>query len=406
MVVEMVQALALDEPCASGSIIRRDWAVSVINKMLRDLDSRQSAPHPASAGHQGATPLDPLAPLQEVLPGVSSGQMRRGLTAVTSVLAIVGALGWWVLTQQVPQPKASVTEVEVAPAALPVATFVAPAPAPPALASASEPLVPVVTPPGAPQPVLQAPPVTAAAPVAAKANPSPEPVPATPVLASRTPAKLVQAAPQAAAPVATPSTSTTSDPQVSPAATSTLAQPERPVVAAVTSPPRSSPRPASAQEVLAQAQSLWNLGEREGAMGLLGDALALSEKTGTGKAPVAVLLPLTRELARMQIATGQITQALDLLTRLESPLSGVADIWALRGNAAQRLGRHAESVIAYQSALKLQPDEPRWLLAVAVSLAAQGQLEAAAQWAEKARSVGGLRADVATYLRQLGVSIP
>jgi tetratricopeptide (TPR) repeat protein len=159
-------------------------------------------------------------------------------------------------------------------------------------------------------------------------------------------------------------------------------------------------------EVLAQAQSLWSSGSQEAAMDLVREALTSAEQSyisGTSAGNNSVLAALAREMARMQLAQGQVIQTLALLTRLEPALAGVADIWAIRGNAAQRLGRHAESAAAYQAALTLRPNEPRWLLGAAVSLAAQGQTVAAAELAEKARAGGALSPEVAAYLRQLGV---
>jgi tetratricopeptide (TPR) repeat protein len=154
-------------------------------------------------------------------------------------------------------------------------------------------------------------------------------------------------------------------------------------------------------EALAQAQLLWNIGANEAAIDLLDQALNVAER---GAAP-STTAALARELARMLLSQGRVSQALERLTQLEPVLSGVADIWATRGNAAQRLGRHQESVSAYLMALKLRPDEPRWMLGAAVSLAAQGQTASAAEYAEQARQAGVLRPEVATYLRQLGVSL-
>jgi Flp pilus assembly protein TadD len=108
----------------------------------------------------------------------------------------------------------------------------------------------------------------------------------------------------------------------------------------------------------------------------------------------------------MDLVQGQPGPALAMLRRLEPALSGFADVWAIRGNAAQRLGRHQESATAYLRALKLRPDEPRWMLGAAVSLAAQGQIEKATELAEKARIGGVLSTEVAAYLRQLGVDLP
>lgn len=166
----------------------------------------------------------------------------------------------------------------------------------------------------------------------------------------------------------------------------------------------SSGKQAAALQALAQAQNLWNSGSRDAGIDLLREALALVERSGTA-ASQASLTPLARELARMELAQGRPRQAFELLARLEPALSSSADVWALRGNAAQRLGAHQESAAAYLTALKLRPEEPRWMLGAAVSLAANGQTDAAAEWAEKARVGGVLGSEVATYLRQLGVPV-
>lgn len=143
-------------------------------------------------------------------------------------------------------------------------------------------------------------------------------------------------------------------------------------------------------------------------MALLRDALAVAERENRGGTPSgnnSVLASLARELARMALAEGRVSEALEMLTRLEPSLSGFADVWAIRGNAAQRLGRHEESAAAYLKALELRPDEARWMLGAAVSLAAQGKTDRAEELAEKARRGGVLSRDVATYLRQLGVPV-
>ena len=163
-------------------------------------------------------------------------------------------------------------------------------------------------------------------------------------------------------------------------------------------------------EALAHAQRLWNAGSRLPAIDLLSEALALLERTPIGSASsgagaVAPLAAVARELARMELAEGRVTQALEMLTRLQPSLGNVADIWAMRGNAAQRLGRHEESVAAYRAALRLRPDEARWMVGAAISLAAQGQIAAATELAEKARSGGALTREIATYLQQLGVTL-
>ena len=172
--------------------------------------------------------------------------------------------------------------------------------------------------------------------------------------------------------------------------------------------PPVNPKLATAQEAVAQARSLWNTGSREAALEAMRQAVAVAERAQTST-PDPAALPafqtLVRELARMELALGQVSQLLDQLVRFEPLLADQADLWAVRGNAAQRLGQHQESVHAYGMALKLRPGEPRWMLASAVSLALQGQLAAAAEQAEKARAAGPVSPEVLTYLRQLGVSL-
>ena len=165
---------------------------------------------------------------------------------------------------------------------------------------------------------------------------------------------------------------------------------------------------APAQDVLAQAQVLWRTGSPEGAIALLQNALATLERAGLPAGPVADNAPLAalvRELARLEVLQGRPAEALAMLTRLEPALSGVADLWASRGNAAQRLAKHAQAAQAYRTALALRPTEPRWMLGLAVSQAAQGELTQAAEWAEKARQAGALGPEVAAYLRELGVPL-
>jgi Flp pilus assembly protein TadD len=162
------------------------------------------------------------------------------------------------------------------------------------------------------------------------------------------------------------------------------------------------------REALAQAQSLWNAGSREAAGELLQQALALAERSATSSPTAAntqMLATLAREQARMQLADGKPQLALEGLARLEPLLPREADTWALRGNAAQRLGRHQDSVQAYTTALQIRPNEQRWLLGAAVSLAALGQTNNAAEWAAKARALGPISKEVQSYLRQAGVPL-
>lgn len=191
-------------------------------------------------------------------------------------------------------------------------------------------------------------------------------------------------------------------------------------VASIPSPPlstalqtnesRAAPvqRETSGLEMTGQAQRLWSSGSHDAAIELLRDALAVVERAAGSdvtRVPSGELIPLVRELARMELAEGQTRQVLDMLKRLEPALAGQADLWAVRANAAQRLGSHQEAIQAYQTALTLRPGESRWMLGTAVSLAVRGQTAAALELAEKARATGTVSSDVVAYLRQLGVPL-
>jgi MSHA biogenesis protein MshN len=395
--------------------------VSVINKMLRDLDSRQ-AERPGLA----ATPDTRLGAVRDTLSvkspeqwGLKAQSLRRVVQLVTTVLALCGVAAWWYLNQAAsPQPPVQATRLAIS--SKPHSQS-QPQPQP---VSPSAPLVKNgLT--EAPPPVVTAP-VSVAAQPAVVSRPEPAKLPVTAsVPAPKSGAayvdfslkmdNLLQHAPSPAVATRSPVSGTprtASGPILSPSAPSeplqaTTAAPKAVASTTLTAPP-SQARPPAAQEALAQAQQLWNAGSRLAAVDLLHEALALAERASLAGAPSgtnSVVASIARELARMELAEGRVSQVLVLLTRLEPMLSGVADIWAIRGNAAQRLGQHPASAAAYLMALKLRPNEPRWMLGAAVSLAAQGQTAAAAEMAEKARDGGALSPEVASYLRQLGVPL-
>lgn len=348
--------------------------MSVINKMLRDLDQRHSGEPRGTGtalpgGHATLGTL-PVKALQQQ----SQHTTRQRLVWAAALLVAVVAGGWW---YQQPGQHSATPPVQTA--GVQVATPL----------SASKPVAAVTKTPAS---ELAAPVVVAKA-VPAKFVPAPA---SAPRLLPRVEAPVAVAVPDTAAGTLRMESALMRLPQ----SPKVAPQPAVTSQAAVARP--------VALEALAQAQSLWNAGAHSAAMELLSQALSRVESSMPSGAPVAgqsALASLARELARMQLADGQVGQALLLLKRLEPQLVQVAEVWAMRGNAAQRLGQHAEAAQSYQKALTLRPDEARWMLGAAVSLAAQGQTAAAGELADKARVMGALRPDVASYFRQLGVVI-
>ena len=197
-----------------------------------------------------------------------------------------------------------------------------------------------------------------------------------------------------------------SDPRTARVATSAIPPINKPAMSGPAAlPVAPKPRVADAAvETLAQAQALWGSGARAAAIDTLREALTIANRS-EGESATGAATRLARELARMQLTEGQVTAAFETLSSVQRWTGGDAEWWALRGNAAQRLGRHGDAVSAYQTALRLRPGEVRWKLALAVSLAANGEIDAAADWAEQLAHEGALNADIANYLRQAGVPI-
>ena len=396
--------------------------MSVINKMLRDLDHRANPAAAAQPGPSGLRKGTASISAGKVPAASATGPASRvwlamGLLAVAG--AAVGGWLWW--------------------SANPVATPVARASAPlgsSASASANVSANAPSDPSAIAQPVASAPEATASdVPIApttavtlrmesslsarkaldallskpAFSQPTTPPPaanarPAVPAATAPTTPPAIAATAPASAPATTPVATTVDLPKARPTASAST-----PAIGNNTTPVLQRQQQAGG-DALAQVQSLWNSGSHDAAMDLMQQSIAAAErgaKAGTTAAPGgnAVLVPLVREMARMQLAEARYSAVWEMLTRLEPLLGNQADLWAIRANAAQRLGRHPDSVRAYMMALQSRPDEQRWLLGTAVSLAALGQTSSAAEMTDKARAVGPVSKDVLAYLRQAGVTL-
>jgi len=383
--------------------------MSVINKMLRDLDSRQQAQvtvKTAKTVRNGADDLTvgTLAVGIERAPApglpTRAPYLRAAWIAIGGLfLAAAAFAAWWWQHQPPASPAVSKAVTPVAPQAsaqLPTPTPV-PAPSVTPIAGQEVFLPPAASPPVADKPVAGA---SAAIqkPSAAKlpmpVSPSPGD-PADNLAIGKLTLKLSSSAPSTQAAVSAPVAAVPAVPAETVAVATTPGTLTTPKVA----------RPTT-QELVAQAQVLWGEGSRGAAAALLKGAVAQLEATAVDTGPdMDATAMLVREYARVTVANGQAAEALATLERLEPRLSGMADIWAIRGNAAQRLGQHPQAIAAYQRALALRSGEPRWMLGAAVSMAVLGQTGPAAELAEKARIAKALPADVANYLRQLGVTV-
>lgn len=354
--------------------------MSVINQMLRDLDKRSA--HPLEPGLGAGT--SPRAEIRDPALHRKSPRMLP-LAGGAALAAVLAGAAWWWFAASTASPASE--PAAVLPAESPVAAAPASATAWSGLRLATGlselPALTVDT---------QAPGSKAASAVPAPATISAAPTaPATaqPAVAV-TPPPMPTASP---APAAQPAATPPAPPSVKPA------QPVADVAVAA------QRQQTAVRDVLAQAQSLYNSGSADAAIQLLQDSLAGAERAQPPTTAASQLM-LVRELARMELAQGRSAAVLELMTQVEPLLAGQPELWAVRANAAQRLGRHQDAVQFYGVALQSRPAEQRWLLGTAVSLSALGQLVAAADSAERARSLGPVSKEVWAYLRQQGVALP
>jgi MSHA biogenesis protein MshN len=388
--------------------------MSVINKMLRDLDARQAAATGFSRD-SGTRVMQGTTGVPGQQSGWSQARALRWLLALLVLLLVIGTAWYFNQVEIYAIDRSQKPAVE---ASMPIMTAtthvqVDGAPSSPALAApesgaAATPLpvppkIPVQTTPAVPsQPLTTAPrsePVKT--PALAPSQRLTNPVAGSRAVSGQGSAALISASPQSTVPKPADRVALAPKPAAAPAA--------EPAATRTTITPAPQPqRQSAAQETLAHAQALWAGGSREAALELVRDAVAVAEqaqRAGTLAAGSSALPSLVREQVRMELTEGRVSRVLDLLVRLEPLIADQADLWAVRGNAAQRLARHQESVHAYLKALELRSDEPRWMLGAAVSLAALGQLQAAAEQAEKARAAGIVSPEILAYLRQAGVPL-
>ena len=365
--------------------------MSVVNRMLQDIDRRRN-----TAGFDARPNLD----IRSVAPGAErsrrlppSQRRRRGNWAAILLIIVGGMVVLFVWREW----QMRTVPVVSAPVSTPVGKVMT-----------------VVT---SPQPTaIAAPPVTVPPPVVTTTAVV-EPVVSAPVVSAPVIAAPAAAVVQAAAPNLTNPTRSTAEALKLSMKLSALVADAPPVMTAVknkppvvavvqppatiTTTPASAPmRQVAADETVRVARGLWNEGARSAALETLREALASAEAARNTRAVV----PLVRELARLQVADNHAQTGLDLLKRLENLLIDDADAWALRGNAEQRLALHNEAAESYLAALRLRPTEGKWMIGAAISLAASGRQDDARVWVERARERGAVTPTIAAYLQQLGIA--
>ena len=398
--------------------------MSLVNKMLRDLDARR-----VDAGERAALPaaVTPLAARQE--PNRLSPPVLFGALAFVTIL---GAVALYKVQGGLPLPHA-VHAVPVAPAAVPAAPAVAAAVVVPAPAQATDPaLAPATVQAAAPAPVAAPAPASAAAspPVPVAAPAAIEPVSAPQSL------RMADALSAMPAPAVETTRKATVAPKASERQPAPVIPPRQSVTAVVSKVPpvgaegridkqERLPSPAERAETeyrrAVQAQRQGNLDQaaagyraaledqpehpaaRQALAGLLIEARRFDEaeevlRKGTELAPVRLASILA--LARLKVERNQAPAALELLQKNAAAGESSAEYQGFAGALLNRAGRAAEAVERYQAAVRLAPGEARWWAGLGIALDSAGRTAEAREAYQKARALPGLPADLAQHIDQ------
>jgi MSHA biogenesis protein MshN len=105
-------------------------------------------------------------------------------------------------------------------------------------------------------------------------------------------------------------------------------------------------------------------------------------------------------LARIQVERGDLQGAHDILSKHAGSAAGDAEYHAFDAAVLQRLGRHKEAVASYQEALKVAPRAGLWWMGMGISLQADNRGAEALDSYRRAKAVGGLSPTLVAFVDQ------
>lgn len=342
--------------------------MSLINKMLKDLESRQGAASPQPGGR----------PIFQDLHAVNRDR-QRARSLVIGVLAAVGlaAAGYYGVTHwdNRSTPTAATTlpmvaATPVSPAVDTAATLTSTAPAP------------VVTPPATATVVPSPKPPAPAKPAAARPS-------ATKPVSAKTKTVKAEAVPNAAAQFERTERPYSAEELAENAyrdaaqlrAQGNPAEAERRLKTLLAS----NPKQVKARELLASIQL---------DSGRWAEAQETLEQ---GVTQVPEYLAFRFQLARLYLEHGADEQALALLESARRDGRSDPELYGFLAALYQRAGRHADAVKNYQEALALRPTEGKWWLGLGISLEATKNVSSARDAYRRALESGRLTASLSRY---------
>ncbi len=403
--------------------------MSVINKMLQDLDKRHAAPNPAApAGPDSGNLTQQVRPVKS--PAIGSKLFWR---VMAGIMVVVVAWVIWVMWQIMPRPVATDlayqwlakarTSPQPAPVTVPASTpALAPAAAPPALV------------PAAPRPVVAGTARPAALPESAKIdmlrlatelltpirNRSARLAPSAKSTARQTIAALK---PEARAETITARLAEPASRIGTPAPRARTAAPDP---GSIDKRVDITPRERAESE-FRRSMSQVNQGRMAEGMEGLRAALAADPAYEMARQTLIALLLETKRtdeaagllqeglainpanigyamlLARIHVERGDPGSALALLQKFETTAQSSLANAEYRGFVAalyQRLGRHVEAVEQYQSALRLTPGTGAWWVGLGISQEALARSKDAVESFHRAKGTSNLNAELVAYVER------
>lgn len=109
---------------------------------------------------------------------------------------------------------------------------------------------------------------------------------------------------------------------------------------------------------------------------------------------------LAMVLARLQVERGDLESAVMTLDRVSSYAGTDANFLSFMAAVLQRAQRHEEAVVQYRNALALMPRNPVWLMGLGISLRELGESERAQEAFASAAAIGTLNPDLQAFVQR------
>lgn len=384
--------------------------MSLVNKMLRDLDARR-----AGNAERGALP-SAVTPLQDDAPTVPRARMAALVVIAVLTAGAVAAYFGYLPSPDSPVALPEAARAIISPKPQPVPSPVAPPTSPPVQASVPAPAV-VSTAPALPaaEPVPAAVPQDAAASgLMLRLDTLLDRVPAAPRVAQAEAGKKATPKADKAAPA----------PATTPAPVKAGASEAAPAESRIEKQERTVTPAEKAEAEYRRGQQAQRQGAADQTAGHFRAALAEhGEHVAARKALVALLIELRRydeaeevlrrgmaafaaqpywpmALARVRVERGDTAGALDILLTQGAGAETSAEYQGFAAALLHRQGRSKEAIDRYAAATRLAPNEARWWAGMGIVLDAAGRSADARAAYERARHLPGLPAELAHHIEQ------